>query len=378
MDDTRRAAHDDAVEAGDGGRRREAVERLRRVLAGDDRFDALERAARGRGPALGPYPLLLLLVRAVRRTVDVRVTGLAAEMTYYAVISLFPLATAAAAGLGYLGRLLGAARVDRVEETVVDAVGLVLQPDVTADVVAPLVAGLLRQERAGIAVGSVAVALWLGSRVFRAAIRALDDAYTVPERRGVVAQTLLGLGLSLGAVVTFVVVLAMVVVGPLLGGGQALAESVGQGEGYDAAWGVLRWPVAALVSVAFLALVHRVGPNVENSWRECLPGAVLGTVGMLGVAVAFRGYLTVAGPVAPDLGRPGEALAVATQTLGAALAAVLWVWFSSIAVLVGGVLNAELERLRAEADPAGPEGRRRRGRRQEVARHPDPRSALPT
>src|SRR5699024_7360628 len=175
---------------------------------------------------LGPAGtnLLAVLVRSWRRSTQVRVTGLAAEMTYYGLISLVPLLTALGASLGFLERIVGTQDVARIEETVVDALSTVFAEQVAADVLAPLVEGLLREERTGVAVGSVLVALWLASRLFRAAIRALDDAYQVPERRGLVGQYALGIALALGAVVTLLVLLAMVVVGPLLGDGREIAE----------------------------------------------------------------------------------------------------------------------------------------------------------
>lgn len=311
-----------------------------------DRLDRLERWAADRGPRLGDVPLLLLLVRVWRRAVDVRVTGLAAEMTYYGLISLIPLVTAVGATLGFAERLLGDERVRRIEEFVLDGLGVVFEARVTADVLRPLVAGLLREERTGFALGGLLVALWLASRMFRAAIRALDDAYQVPERRGLVDLWLLGLGLAVAAVLTVVVLLAMVVVGPLLGGGDRLVAWFGAEAVWHQAWSWARWPLVGLVCVLFLVLLYRFGPNARVRVRACLPGAVVGTLALIGIAGGVQAYLATVGTGAPDVGRPGEAVAVAAQVIGVVLAGVLWGWLSSIAVLTGGVLNAELARLR--------------------------------
>lgn len=165
------------------------------------------------------------------------------------------------------------------------------------------------------------------------------------------AQWALGLGLSLGALVTLTLVLSTVVIGPLLGGGRQIAERLGQDQTFETLWVLVRWPAVGLVGVAFLVVLYRYGPNVVNTWRDTLPGAVLGMLALVGVAVVLRTYLSVAGPAAPELGRPGEAVSVAAQTLGAALAVILWLWLSSIVVLTGGVVNAELQRMRAESEP---------------------------
>lgn len=328
-----------------------AVRRVIRFFRLDDApgekwFDRLEAATTGLGPRIRRYGVPLLAVRSVRRIIDVRITGLAAEMTYYALISLVPLLTALAATLGFLERLIGPAKVRDIEDGLVDSLAAIFDKQLTEDVFAPLVRGLLSQERAGVALGGVAVALWLASRMFRAAIRALDDAYGVPERRGLFAQWGLGLALALAAVVTLVVLLAMVVVGPLLGGGQSLARQIGLQESFELVWALLRWPTVVAVCVAFLAVLYRYGPNVDTIWRHCLPGAMVGMTGLVGIAVGFRYFLDVANPAGINVGQADEAVRAAAQTVGAVLAGVLWLWLSSIVILAGGVLNAEIRRMR--------------------------------
>jgi membrane protein len=121
------------------------------------------------------------------------------------------------------------------------------------------------------------------------------------------------------------------------------------GRAFEVAWAVGRWPVVFGLAAAFLAWIYRTGPNVKNTWRECLPGALLGTTGMVLVAAGFRAYLELAGPQAPAVGDADVVVRIAAQTIGAILATVLLVWLTSIAVLTGGVLNAELDRSRDAA-----------------------------
>jgi len=360
------------------------VPRVRSLLPRRARPTLLDRADAwaGRHPLrVRGLDLLPFAVRCVRRVVDVRVTGLAAEMTYYALLSVVPLTSALGASLGYLERLTGPEQVTRVEDGVVDAVSGVLADDVAQDALVPLVRGLLREERTGVAVGSLLLTLFLASRMFRAAIRALDDAYTVPERRGLVAQGVLGVALALGAVVTLLVVLVLVVVGPLLGGGEQVADRLGLGDAFSTFWAPARWPVAVGVAGAYLTLLYRYGPQHEpgTTWRRAVPGAVVGSLGVLLVAAAFAGYLRTAGPTAPQVDGEGT-VQVAAQVLGTILAAVLWLWVSAIVVLTGGVVNAELEHrpgaqpdgVGRQASAAGAEARttRRVGRRSELGASP--------
>jgi membrane protein len=300
---------------------------------------------------VGGTSLSRLAVSFVGRFLEVRVMGLAAEMTYYALLSIFPLVGALGASLGFLERLVGAEQAGQVEVAVIRGLDVVFSPDMTADVVAPLVQGLLREERAGFALGSLLLSLFFASRYFRGVIAALDVAYSVPERRGTVSLWSLGLGYSLIAVITAMAVLSMVVIGPLLGGGRVIAGWFGLGAVFEAGWNVLRWPVVFAVATAFLALIYRFGPNVRNTWRESVPGALVGMLALLLVAVGFRAYIEATGLQSPTIEDADAAVALALHLVGALMAGLLWLWLSSMVILGGGVLNAELSRMQEGLPP---------------------------
>ncbi|GIG25031.1 YihY/virulence factor BrkB family protein [Cellulomonas denverensis] len=290
-----------------------------------------------------------LAVRSVVRAGEVRVTGLAAEMTYYALISLVPIATALGASLGYLRPLLGDQQVEELPTQVVDTLTSVFAQQLATDVLAPLVDGLLDEQRGGFAIGALVVTLYLASRVFRAAVRALDDAYRVESRRNWIAQYLLGFAFTIGALLTLVTVLLLVVVGPLVGSGAELAERLGLGQAFHTAWDVLRWPAVFAVTVAFLTLLYRYAPRVHSHWRRCLPGAIVGALGVLLVSSGYTLYIRIAVPDTPGADADSAMVVqAAAQMLGLVLAGALWIWLCSIAVLVGGVIGAELDRRPAE------------------------------
>lgn len=288
-------------------------------------------------------------MRLGRAVVGDRVTGLAAEMAFFALLSLIPLFVAVGAGLGYLERFVGTEQIDRAQAGVIDALAVVFSPDLTRDVLAPFVDNLLSQERTGLALGGLMVSIYLSSRVFTATIGALDLAYDVEDQRGLLARRGLALLFALAAVVVIVLTLALMVVGPLLGGGRELADAFGLGGVFAFVWAVGRWPVLVALLVAFLAWLYRLGPHVDNRWRECIPGAVLGVVLWIVASVGFRIYLEVGGgPQTPQFADEEEALRLAGRLLGAVVAGVLWIYLSSIAILVGGELNAEIGHMRDE------------------------------
>lgn len=301
-----------------------------------------------RAPRVAGHNPGLVALRTAQRFSAVRVTGLAAEMTYYGLVSLLPLLGALGAALGLLERVIGAARVRQFEDAIVRALEGVFSAELTRDLVEPLVRGLLAEERTGAAIGGLLVTLWFAGGAFRAVVRALDDAYRVPERRSMLYQWAVAYALTLGAVLVTAFLLALVVIGPLLGGERLLSGWVGVGRAVEIAWTIGRWPVVAAIAASYLACVYRFGPNVRTRWRDCVPGALLGTAGTLLVAIGFRYYLALASPRAPELRDAAEAVQVAGRTIGIALSVILWLWLTCISVLTGGVFNAELARSRGE------------------------------
>jgi membrane protein len=318
-----------------------------------------DAARAGRGDRLvARYPLelrgvsiTLLVVRIAERFDAVRVMGLAAEMTYYALLSLLPLVGALGASLGFLERVIGPLEARQAEATILSVLDVVFSADVTADVIAPLVEGLLQEERTGFAITSFAVTLFFASRVFRSAIDTLDAAYAVDERRSTVALWSLGLLFALCAVLVAAILITMVVLGPLLGGGRALANWLGLGTAFELVWTLVRWPTVLIAATGFLSLLYHFGPNVRGSWRASLPGAVFGMAALVLVSLLFRVYIEATGLQSPQITDAEDAVQTALHFMGALMAALFWLWLSSMVLLTGGVVNAELARLRSRLPP---------------------------
>jgi membrane protein len=130
----------------------------------------------------------------------------------------------------------------------------------------------------------------------------LDTAYHIRHQRLSMTQRLIALGFAFVSVVVVVLTLGIMVDAPFLDEQRDLALQFGVSRAVAAAWYVGRWPVVLLVLVGFLLCLYRFAPSVSHAWRHLVPGAILGVL--------------------------------------------LWTYFSSVAILVGNELNAELARLR--------------------------------
>lgn len=309
--------------------------------------------AERRQARVGLHNPWVVALRVVRQTVEDRVSGLAAEMAFFALLSLVPLFVTIGAALGYLEQLVGSDEIEQAELFIIRGMGVVFSPRLTGDVIAPFVRALLGQERGGLAFGGLIVTIYLASRVFTATIRSLDLAYGVQERRGLLAQRLLAVGLSLGFVLAVVLTLAMMVVGPLLGSTRALAARFGLGDTFEVLWGIGRWPLLVVIVLGFLSLVYRFAPNVESSWRHCLPGAVLGVALWVLASLGLRVYLATGGSETGAFVGEVEAVRVVARAIGAVVATIVWTYLTGLAILIGGELNAELARPHRRVEARG-------------------------
>ena len=265
-------------------------------------------------------------------------TDVAAALTYYAMMSLFPaivLATSLFSLIGDESTVTKAvdylARSGADQETQ-DAIGAVMEKIVSASGGAVSVALVV----------SVAIALNGASGAFGAAGRALNRVYRVDEDRGFVGRKLTDLGTTLAIVVVLLVVVAAL----FLGGGVAedLLGSIGLGSTASLIWSIARWPIALGGMLMVYALIYTYAPDVEDrKLRWITPGAVAGVLIWIVASIGFGIYIK-------NFSSYGAAYGAA----GAVIVLLLWLWLSSCAFLFGGELNAELERLERASAGAPP------------------------
>ena len=275
-----------------------------------------------------------------------RVTGPAAEMSFFAMLTLVPLTVAVGAALGQIQRFVGPEKIARGQDAAIAVVRVVISPRLTDGVVDPFVRAQLSQQKGGgAAIGGLLLTWWLAGRLFAATSRALDTAYEERHQRLSVHQRLIALGFAFVSVVVVVMTLGIMVDAPFLDE-TGPCDSRGQ-PGPDhrlvprplAGRSCWSWSV-------FLLCLYRFAPSVKHAWRHLVPGAVLGVVLWILAAVAFRVYLALGRGAPTGVVVNNARVVIIGQAVGAVVATVLWTYFSSVAILVGNELNAELARMR--------------------------------
>jgi len=284
-------------------------------------------------------PVGQILREVGRDSVTDRVSGLAAEMAFFGALGLFPGLMVVAGLIGWLDRLTGGHVAAMAESAVVRFLGQILSDQASGVIM--VVRDLFARERSGVVTTALIVSVWAMSRGFAAAVRALDLAYGLKERRTWLDVRIRAFLLAVGSAVMVAVVLAMFTVGPLFGHGRHLAEGLGLGPAFVFLWDWVRGPATFALVVLWMATIYRIGPNHDSVWREGLPGALTAGVAWLALAFGFGAYIRLAGHVNRVFG-----------VLGAGLVVLTFIYLLSLTLLLGGELNAVLAKRRGTGTEA--------------------------
>ncbi len=260
----------------------------------------------------------------------------AAGLAFYTLLSMFPALIAAFSVIGLFGEKRGAARA------VLDALSEVLAPD-TVDAVREPIQAVAKASGAGwVLVIGLAVALWSVARYITAFSHAMNRIYGVPEGRPLWKAKPAHLLLT---AVVFVLVLTATglaaISWPLA---QYIGDAIGAGENALTVWRILRWPAVILLVMFVVALLYYFAPNVEHPrFRWISIGAALALVVL---ALASAGFAFYVSRLA-DYDRVYGSFAGVVILL-------LWLWIANMALLIGALFDAEIERARElkQGEPA--------------------------
>ncbi|KAA1418338.1 YihY/virulence factor BrkB family protein [Mumia zhuanghuii] len=266
--------------------------------------------------------------KAVREFSEDECLDIAAALTYYSVLALFPMIIALLSLVGLFGQ---------GRETVDTLLGILRDVGATsaADTLEPTLVELSKGRGAGLAfVVGLAVALWSASGYVGAFGRAMNRVYEIDEGRPVwKLRPLMLLVTVVTVILCALVALALVLTGPAA---QAVGDAVGLGSTAVTVWNIVKWPVILLAVVLVVALLYYATPNVRQPrFRWISVGAVLAIVIWMVASVAFGFYVASFSSYDKTYG-----------SLAGVVVFLLWLWITNLALLFGAEVDAELERGR--------------------------------
>ncbi|MGH8868401.1 MAG: YihY/virulence factor BrkB family protein [Actinomycetes bacterium] len=262
-------------------------------------------------------------------------TDWAAALTYYAVLSLFPGLVVMAALLGLLGN---AGTVDTLLTVVRD----ITPASAVQAVEQPLHQIVEQRGPAGAVLGfGLFAAVWSASGYVSAFSRVANVIYDVEEGRPLVRRR----ALQVLVTVLLLVLVALVAMGLVLSGplADAVGSALGLGDLTVTLWGLLKWPVLALVVSAILTVLYRTAPDVSHRRaRWFTPGGLLALLVWFVASAAFGVYVANFGSFGATYG-----------ALGTVIVFMVWLWITNLAILFGAEFDSVLEAdARAGADDA--------------------------
>jgi len=275
-----------------------------------------------------------LVVSTVGTCYRNRVTGLAAEAAFFALLSLPPLIFALAGSIGYVFSRFSDQQLNEIRAAVVEITSRALTDDTVAAIIEPTLDDVFRGARYDVISIGFVLALWSGSRALNVFVETITIMYGLGGHRGIVKTRVLSFLLYVMGLVTGVVTIPLVLAGPTLVDRLVPAE-------FDLV-NSLYWPTVVVLCVCFLATLYHVSVPVRTSWRYNLPGAALTLFFWVFGSFLLRWVLTTTAGESTSIYGP----------LAAPIVVLLWLYLLSIAVLIGAAMNAAFDRVWPESETA--------------------------
>jgi membrane protein len=254
----------------------------------------------------------------------------AAGLSYYFVLSLFPLLVSMAALLGYVP-------IPHMFEGLLTLMAKLVPGD-GMSMVRNIVSDVMSHKHKHFLTFGLLFTIWTASSGFAATIDGLNVVYRVRETRPVWKTRPIALGLTLLAGSLLLLAVGLMVEGTYLG--IWFTAKFELNPGILAVWRYLQWGIAMIFAMLALELLYHFGPDVKQRFRDSLTGAIVAVIIWIGLSYLLGSYF-----------RHFDSFDKTYGPLGAAIGLYVWFYLSGFAILVGGELNFLLCVLRNHGTP---------------------------
>ncbi len=256
----------------------------------------------------------------------------AAALSYQVFLSLFPFVL-------FLVALLGFLQIPDFFDWLMDQARTMV-PDQAMGQVEQIVAQIRDQASSELLSFAVVIALLAASAAVRMTMHALNIAYDVEEERPAWKRYPLSIVYTVFLAVLVIVAIGLMLVGPQVI--EWLAGQVGLGTLFVTLWAWLRFPVAILLLMVFVALVYYMFPNTNQPFRFITPGAVLAVIVWVAASFGFSYFVSNFANYSAIYG-----------SLGAVIVLLLYIFISAAVLLFGAEVNAEIYQQFGDGEDGG-------------------------
>ena len=245
------------------------------------------------------------------------VGGMAAQLAYFFLLSLFPF-------MIFLLTLLGYLHID--EDRVLAFVSTYAPPE-TFDMITENVSSLLRSENGSLLSIGLVGTLWAASNGVNAIMRAFNRAHNVEENRSFFVSRLIAIVLTIAMVIVIGIAFLLPVLGHTIG--VHLFSFFGLSDSFLSLWNGIRWVISSIIFFIVLSFLYVTAPNKRLKYRDTVAGAVFATFSWQLVSLMFSFYVSNLGNFSATYG-----------SLGGVIVLMIWFYISGIVIILGGEINA--------------------------------------
>jgi membrane protein len=262
-----------------------------------------------------------ILLRVWNNIGEDRVMLVAAGVTFYCLLAIFPAIAALVAIYGFFSDPASiSSHVDKLSGVL---------PGGALDVIRNQMNQVASQgpSKLGVAfIISFLVSLWSANAGIKSILDALNLVYDEPEKRGLIRLNLLSLAFTVAAILFILVAIACIAALP------AVASSQLQGATAVIAQ-IVRWPILFIIIAVGLAFVYRYGPSRAEPQRRWITwGSAFASIAWIAVSLGFSWYAANFGSYNKTYG-----------SLAAVVVLMFWLWLSAAIILIGAEFDAEME-----------------------------------
>jgi membrane protein len=257
------------------------------------------------------------------RVASVNPSGLAAQLAYLFLLSLFPFLIFSITLLGHTS-----IKADDVIDLVKRSV-----PFETASIIADNVRSVLAGRNTGLLSFGAIAAIWSASSALNSIINVLDRSYEVTKSRSFLESRAVAIVLTLMMIPAILVSLLLPVFGEKIG--RLIFSYMGLSSVFLTLWNVARWLLSFCIMLGVLAGIYYFAPHKRLRFKGVLAGAVFTTIGWHIVSWCFSYYVNHIGNYSAVYG-----------SLGGIIVLMVWFYVVALLIILGGVLNSTLDSVR--------------------------------
>ncbi|WP_282173140.1 YihY/virulence factor BrkB family protein [Cytobacillus firmus] len=259
-----------------------------------------------------------------KRVEEDDVFGLAAQLAYFFLLSLFPL-------LIFLVTL-----VPYLPITQQDILNVVrdFAPGETMKLIETNIYEITQRNGKLLSFGIIAT-LWSASNGINAVVKAFNKAYDVKETRHFILARGMAILLTFAMIFVFVMALLLPVFGRQIG--LFISSEFGLSGQFLAIWNMVRWLVSPFILFVVFTGLYWIAPNKKLTCISAVPGAIFATVGWVLSSLAFSYYVSSFGNFSATYG-----------SIGAIIVLMIWFYISGIIIIMGGEINAISSKINKE------------------------------